>query len=142
MSHVEFTDYCYLPFICRYPFYGVQFHPEKSLYEWVAHKNIPHTENAIKMAQYFARFFVHEARKNGNRFSGVDEENRMLIYNFPVTFTALAKSAFEQCYLFTKDVEYGDGTIKPCKSGANGSKNACAVMLILLINYACFTYYA
>lgn len=102
-------------FLKRYPFYGVQFHPEKNVYEWIRNRNISHTENAIKMTQYFARFFVHESRKNANKFSGVDEENRMLIYNFPVTFTALVKSAFEQSYLFTETVQYGNGSIITCK---------------------------
>lgn len=57
-------------------------------------------------SQYFASFFVNECRKNGNKFTGIDEENRMLIYNFPTTFTGRVKSAFEQSYLFKSDVEY------------------------------------
>lgn len=44
----------------RYPFYGVQFHPEKNLYEWVTGKNIPHGCNATLAAQYFANFFINE----------------------------------------------------------------------------------
>lgn len=107
----------------RYPFYGVQFHPEKNIYEWIRNKNISHTENAIKMAQYFARFFVHETHKSANKFAGVDEENRMLIYNFPVTFTALVKSAFEQSYLFTDTVQYGNGSIISCSNCSCKSKS-------------------
>jgi len=45
-----------------YPFYGVQFHPEKNLYEWVTGKNIPHGRNATLAAQYFANFFVNEGK--------------------------------------------------------------------------------
>lgn len=48
----------------RYPFYGVQFHPEKILFEWVREKNISHTYNAIKANRYFADFFVNEGRYN------------------------------------------------------------------------------
>lgn len=90
-----------------YPFYGVQFHPEKNLYEWVRGKNIPHTKDAIKIAQYFATFFINECRKNGNHFDGVDDENQSLIYNYPAVFTGLKNSVFEQSYLFEKDIDYG-----------------------------------
>ncbi|KAJ6621049.1 Gamma-glutamyl hydrolase A, partial [Pseudolycoriella hygida] len=90
----------------RYPFYGVQFHPEKNLYEWIINRNISHTSNAIKAAQYFANFFVDETRKSFNSFGGVDEENAALIYNYPTNFTALVKSAYEQCYLFYDTADY------------------------------------
>ncbi|CAK9828149.1 Gamma-glutamyl hydrolase [Anthophora retusa] len=81
------------------PFYGIQFHPEKNLYEWVDGRNISHTENAIRVTRYFADFFLREARKNGHRFPTTDEEAKKLIYNYPVTYTAL-KSAYLQCYMF------------------------------------------
>lgn len=44
----------------KYPFYGVQFHPEKNLYEWVNGKKIPHNMQAVLVTQYFANFFVNE----------------------------------------------------------------------------------
>lgn len=90
----------------RYPFYGVQFHPEKNIYEWVHNKNIPHGKDAIAVGQYFESFFVNQCRMNGNRFSGVEEENEALIYNYPVTFTARLNSSFEQTYLFKPNVNY------------------------------------
>lgn len=43
-----------------FPFYGLQFHPEKNSYEWAIKKNIPHGELATKISQYFADFFVDE----------------------------------------------------------------------------------
>ncbi|XP_031637535.1 gamma-glutamyl hydrolase-like [Contarinia nasturtii] len=90
----------------RYPFYGVQFHPEKNLYEWIQNKNISHTIGAITSSQYFASFFVNESRKNGNHFSGINEENRALIYNFPVTFSGPRYLTYVQVYLFKKNVDY------------------------------------
>lgn len=51
-------------------------------------------------------FFVDECRMNGNRFSGVDMENQVLIYNFPVTFTARLNSSFEQSYMFKSNIDY------------------------------------
>lgn len=90
-----------------YPFYGVIFHPEKPIYEWVAGRNIPHSSNAIHANQYFAQFFVSECRRSTNKFAGgVDEENSVLIYNYPTNFTALVKSAYTQCYMFDRNADY------------------------------------
>lgn len=83
-----------------YPFYGLQFHPEKNLYEWKVGKNIPHGENAVKIAQYFANFFVNEARKNHHKFKNSTEEDKKLIYNYSPTYTALDNSDFMQSYIF------------------------------------------
>lgn len=104
------------------PFYGIQFHPEKNIYEWVQNKNISHTPNAIKAAQYFADFFVNEARKSEQRFQSEEDIDRHVIYNYPVSFTGMKKSAFEQCYLFEAQryVEH-----KKRKSNKQKSPNSC-----------------
>lgn len=108
-----------------YPFYGLQFHPEKNLYEWIIGKKIPHGKNAIEISQYFANFFVNEgtfvffedfyilylksirtkiilcaARKNHHIFQNSKEEARTLIYNYSPTYTALGNSIFMQSYIF------------------------------------------
>ncbi|XP_025152457.1 chitobiosyldiphosphodolichol beta-mannosyltransferase isoform X2 [Harpegnathos saltator] len=87
----------------NYPFYGMQFHPEKNIYEWKTGKNIPHGINATRVAQYFADFFINEARRNSHRFSTPQEEERSLIYNYPVTYTAPQGSTYLQCYMFKKN---------------------------------------
>ncbi|XP_011643058.1 gamma-glutamyl hydrolase-like isoform X2 [Pogonomyrmex barbatus] len=86
----------------QFPFYGLQFHPEKNLYEWVTGKNIPHGHNATVVSQYFANFFINEARKNSHEFRTKEEEEQRLIYNYPVTYTAPQNSTYEQCYMFKK----------------------------------------
>lgn len=90
----------------QYPFYGVQFHPEKNLYEWVRNKNISHTAHAIEASQYFAQFFVNEARKSDHRFADSKTEDQYVIYNYPCTFTGAVGSAFEQAYMFPSKVDY------------------------------------
>ncbi|XP_055630730.1 gamma-glutamyl hydrolase-like isoform X2 [Toxorhynchites rutilus septentrionalis] len=95
------------------PFYGTQFHPEKNLYEWVRNKNISHTPNAIRAAQYFADFFVNEARLSDQEFASQDDIDKHVIYNFQSTFTGLKKSSFEQCYLFEVQ-RYVEGKRKKC----------------------------
>lgn len=100
ITHLTFAHF-------RYPFFGVQFHPEKNIYEWIRSRNITHTSNAIKAAQYFATFFVGQSRRNHNIFpGGVEEENTVLIYNYPTNFTALVKSAYQQVYLFDEHADY------------------------------------
>lgn len=107
----------------RYPYYGVQFHPEKNLYEWIINRNISHTSTAIRAAQYFGNFFIDETRRSQNRFAGgVEEENRVLIYNYQTNFTALVKSAYEQCYLFDENVSYRKEVDVPTK-GDGGDEN-------------------
>ena len=83
----------------RYPFYGVQFHPEKSAYEWKASKNFAHTAEAIWANRYFMDFFIGECRKNVHTFPS-EEEKKYLIYNYQPHYTGLVGSAFLQCYFF------------------------------------------
>jgi len=87
----------------KYPFYGVQFHPEKNNFEWTdKYQNIPHTREAVKSANYFADFFVSEARRNQHRFDSRAEEEAELIYNYSPIYTGKEEVniAFQQIYLF------------------------------------------
>lgn len=80
------------------------------MFEWIKNKNITHTTNAIRAAQYFANFFVAETQKSNHKFDNVTDENDHLIYNFPTFFTGVTKSIYEQCYFFKKDADYVNGT--------------------------------
>ncbi|XP_050352085.1 gamma-glutamyl hydrolase A-like isoform X2 [Nymphalis io] len=84
----------------RYPFYGVQFHPEKSAFEWKRSKNYPHSFEAVKANRYFMDFFVQECRKSRHSFASATEENRYIIYNYEPRFTGVLGSAYHQCYFF------------------------------------------
>ncbi|KDR20014.1 Gamma-glutamyl hydrolase [Zootermopsis nevadensis] len=44
----------------KYPFYGVQFHPEKNAFEWKI-ESIPHSADAILVEQFYGNFLVNEA---------------------------------------------------------------------------------
>ncbi|XP_063709500.1 gamma-glutamyl hydrolase A-like [Culicoides brevitarsis] len=84
-----------------YPYYGVQFHPEKNLFEWHKSSTIVHNLDATRSSQYFAEFFVQETRKNKNSFKTEGEANRFLIYNWPAQFTGKNGSALTQMYFFS-----------------------------------------
>ncbi|KAK3883601.1 hypothetical protein Pcinc_012104 [Petrolisthes cinctipes] len=86
------------------PIFGSQFHPEKNPFEWAnddKHDAIPHTPNAILSAQYFANFFVNQARGNNQTFASSGEESS-LIYNYTPYYTGNT-SGFLQSYLFRSD---------------------------------------
>ncbi len=87
----------------KYPFYGTQFHPEKPAFEWHPTLNIQHTSEAVKIGQYFANFFVDEARKNKNRFDSYEQEIEFLIDKHPVLHTAFNVNStmpFDGIYVF------------------------------------------
>lgn len=83
----------------RYPFYAVQWHPEKSPFEWIDKPGMVHSSSAVKASFYTALFFVSEAMKSSHRFSSPTEEERLLIYNFSPTYGG-SSAIFVQSYYF------------------------------------------
>ncbi|CAM9775612.1 unnamed protein product [Lampetra planeri] len=84
----------------EYPFYGVQWHPEKNQFEWKRGKSFPHSRSAVHVAFHLADFFVTEARKNLHAFANEAEENAALIYHHAAVYTS-EESSFEQAYFFS-----------------------------------------
>ncbi|CAG0889680.1 unnamed protein product [Cyprideis torosa] len=86
----------------EFPFFGVQFHPEKPSFEWDIQKmtGIPHTKEAVEVGQFLSNVFVEHARiASPNRFP--ESHSSLLIYNFPVTYIGDVSSSFEQAYFFS-----------------------------------------
>eukprot|EP00794_Sanderia_malayensis_P000530 gene530-1183_t len=87
----------------EYPFYGLQWHPEKAAFEWHPEKDTRHTWDAVRLGQYFANFFVNETRKNDHTFGSYEEELKWGIDKHPHTFTGYVKESktpFDQIYVF------------------------------------------
>ena len=63
-----------------YPFFAVQFHPEKNLYEWevAADRSAEGTE----IVQIMSNRFIDIARQNPNRFTSAEEFTDASIYNY------------------------------------------------------------
>jgi gamma-glutamyl hydrolase len=96
----------------HYPFYAVQWHPEKNQFEWGIQNNsyfqdIPHQRSAIWASWYLADFFVNEARKNNHRFPTLEEEDAALIWNYKMHQGPDA--AFVQVY----DINYPASEFEP-----------------------------
>lgn len=87
------------------PVYATQWHPEKNAFEWgmrddgELYEAINHDEDAVKITQYTADFFVSECRKNSNKFATPAEEAAKLIYNYSPSF--LKYPEFVQSYEFS-----------------------------------------
>lgn len=80
----------------HYPFYATQWHPEKPPFEF-GMAEIPHTLEAIQVAQHLANVFIETARKSPHTFESPEEELMELIYNYPPYFT-LRDSIFDGSY--------------------------------------------
>jgi len=86
-----------------YPFVGVQFHPEKNIYEWSEREpRIPHSRHAVHVSLYFSAHFVNMARKSEHRFSDRFEEEKYLSYNYKPHYVGSddIRWLFEEAYLF------------------------------------------
>jgi len=84
----------------EFPFYGLQWHPEKNVFEWNESQKLSRISEARAVLQYFANFFVDEAKKN-EHFMADDEAEKHLIYNYSPIYTgANGTSTTEQTYFF------------------------------------------
>ena len=86
------------------PIYGTQWHPEKNAFEWALNQKtgfpyeaINHSWNAILVTQYTANMFVQQTRKSTHKFRSWQDEDKALIWNYPVTRT---QEDFVQRYFF------------------------------------------
>lgn len=84
----------------RYPFFGVQFHPERSLFEWADKENIVKEYETVRLQHYFGSVLVAEARKNSHKFPSRKVENMWNINAFP------SKLAFGPYLLDEEDQGY------------------------------------
>lgn len=94
----------------QFPFYGVQFHPEKPPFEFIVQrgqKSIVHSRDAIAVSRYFGDFFIKSAQLSKHRAATTLQLSMELIYANSPMYTALKKDMYEQRYLF------------PYKSNAN-----------------------
>lgn len=82
----------------KYPIYMFQWHPGKPLFEWSTVKDIRHTREAILIAQYFADFFVNQARLSDHQFPSTEEEKKALIYNYAPTYTGDVVSVLQMYF--------------------------------------------
>jgi len=88
----------------KLPFYGLQFHPEKVLFEWAETVNIPHSLEAVYFSQFFSNAFMGEVKKNtDHHFKSEDDLERYSMSKDPMYYTGFlpeAHSPFMQIYVY------------------------------------------
>ena len=70
------------------PIYGVQFHPERPLFEFAPSYDISHTPTAKLVSQAFANFLVAEASHSPREFAA-DKLDALVIENFTPHYTGI-----------------------------------------------------
>lgn len=83
----------------KYPFYGVQWHPEVNRFMWDSSKNFPHSYHAVQLSTLLSEFFVNEGRRSLHHFEHPEEEAEALIYNYTPMYAANF-TAYQQIYFF------------------------------------------
>ncbi|XP_078107152.1 gamma-glutamyl hydrolase [Sander vitreus] len=83
----------------RYPFYGVQWHPEVNRFQWNRKLNFPHSAHAVQLSSLLAEFFVNEGRRSLHQFDNPEEEASALIYNNTPVYAGNF-TGYEQLYFF------------------------------------------
>ena len=66
----------------QFPFYGIQFHPEKNPFVWSDAVNATHDADSVNIGLYFSKFLVAEARKNLHKFENFFEETKYVMNNY------------------------------------------------------------
>ncbi|XP_040012139.1 gamma-glutamyl hydrolase [Xiphias gladius] len=83
----------------RYPFYGVQWHPEVNRFQWDSKLKFPHSPHAVQLSSLLAEFFVNEGRRSLHQYDSPEEEASPLIYNYTPVYVGNF-TGYEQLYFF------------------------------------------
>ncbi|KAH7686292.1 Peptidase C26 gamma-glutamyl hydrolase protein [Dioscorea alata] len=81
----------------NYPVIAFQWHPEKNAFDWGSNE-IPHSEDAVRVTQNTANYFISEARKSSSRPDDPVMLLSHLIYNHK---PAYAGEGYDEVYIFT-----------------------------------------
>lgn len=88
-----------------FPWYGVQYHPEKNAFEYgsypgtnIPYEAIDHSEEAVEFSLYLARFFVRLVSKKINQQLSAHAYTKPDIYPLVSTYPMKLGVAFEQYY--------------------------------------------
>ncbi|XP_057306280.1 gamma-glutamyl hydrolase-like [Hydractinia symbiolongicarpus] len=84
-----------------FPFYGVQFHPEKTMFEWAETMTIPHSSKAIRFGQFIGNSYMDQVRRNTRHFHNSSIEREYVIENYRSLRADNIKShtPFQQIYI-------------------------------------------
>eukprot|EP00111_Clytia_hemisphaerica_P007446 TCONS_00021640-protein len=82
------------------PIFGLQWHPEKSLFVFNPKLSINHSVYGVVVAQYIMNVFMGMARQNSNHFESYREVKNNLVYKYNhLYFGNMTDSSYEQVYV-------------------------------------------
>lgn len=86
----------------RFPFVGLQFHPEKSAFEWNTKSHFNHSRISIETSRLFYDWLAVEASLSKHSYPSPSDLYKEVIYNYaPVmTYPHNRETSFEQIYFF------------------------------------------
>ena len=86
--------------------YGIQFHPEKALFEWSPNLHYPHSEIGVLNNRRIADFLINKVRHAGGAtFLNFQDESQFAIYNYQTIFTGISTNGgpiFTETYIIDK----------------------------------------
>lgn len=71
----------------KYPFFGVQFHPEKAQAIYYPNTKIDHSEDSLYYNRYFADFFINQCRMNNHKYATYENEANAVTENWEIINT-------------------------------------------------------
>eukprot|EP00111_Clytia_hemisphaerica_P011288 TCONS_00033049-protein len=92
----------------RYPWYGLQWQPEKAPFEFSTKLAVDHSPASIMMSQYIANFFVGQSKENPHHFASLqDEEKHNMNKDRTYYVGNVTDSEYDQIYLYPMKRVYG-----------------------------------
>eukprot|EP01113_Clastostelium_recurvatum_P036048 TRINITY_DN5090_c0_g1_i3.p1 TRINITY_DN5090_c0_g1~~TRINITY_DN5090_c0_g1_i3.p1 ORF type:complete len:319 (-),score=58.44 TRINITY_DN5090_c0_g1_i3:41-976(-) len=82
-----------------YPFFSTQWHPERSLYEWLPSEAVNHSYQIVQISNYIVEFFVEQTRASTHAYPSYAAEQAAVIENYNPYFTGL-QDIDTQMYIF------------------------------------------
>lgn len=87
--------------VSGYPFYGLQFHPEKISFNKNFNFNVPDSLESVIVSQYFANFLLKKALENSNTL----EDYRNYAYYLTDKLSDVANETGDYYYKFQKNIK-------------------------------------
>lgn len=91
-TSISYTPVGNVPFVAsmestQYPFFGTQFHPEKTLDVYYTSANINHSWTSVELNRYLGDKFITLARENPNNYGDYSTVQAAIIENYDTVVT-------------------------------------------------------
>jgi gamma-glutamyl hydrolase len=102
----------------QYPYYGVQYHPEKNTFEYATYpgtnipfESIPHTPEALELSRNLGLFFVQQTQKQPKRQGIHPTISGSCIFPPIYTYERRISLKFQEYYIIPDSAAYFDSSV-------------------------------